>query len=50
MNKIDRAYAASLLPKRDENAQKNAYGRLLIAGSCVPYTGSVCLAAKAAVH
>lgn len=50
MQKTDRTYVASVLPARDENAQKNAYGRLLIAGGSVPYSGSVCLAAKAAVH
>ena len=50
MQKIDRAYVASKLPARDENASKNAYGRLLIAGGSVPYSGSVCLSAKAAVH
>ena len=50
MQIIDRNYVRTVLPARDENAQKNAYGRLLIAGGSVPYTGSVCLAAEAAVH
>lgn len=47
---IDRAYAARLLPERDENGHKGTFGKLLILGGSVGYTGAPYLASCAAEH
>ena len=47
---IDAAFAAALLPKRREDGHKGTFGKLLIAGGAVGYTGAPYLAASAAVH
>ena len=47
---IDALLAASALPKRREDARKGDFGKLLIVGGTVGYTGAPYLAASAAVH
>ena len=47
---IDRALAARLLPPRRADGHKGSFGRLLILGGSVGYTGAPYLAACAAVH
>lgn len=47
---IDALLAASALPKRREDAHKGDFGKLLIVGGTVGYTGAPYLAASAAVH
>ena len=50
MQKIDLNYVSERLPYRDENGLKDSFGRLLVVGGSVGYTGSVYLTATAAVH
>ena len=50
MQKIDLNYVSERLPDRDENGLKDSFGRLLVVGGSVGYTGSVYLTATAAVH
>ena len=47
---IDAVLAASALPKRREDGHKGNFGRLLIVGGAIGYTGAPYLAASAAVH
>lgn len=47
---IDRAYAARILPQRDENGHKGTFGKLLVLGGSVGCTGAPYLAATAAEH
>ena len=47
---IDAVLAASALPKRLEDGHKGNFGKLLIVGGTVGYTGAPYLAASAAVH
>lgn len=47
---IDALLAASALPKRREDGHKGDFGKLLIVGGAVGYTGAPYLAASAAVH
>ena len=47
---VDRAYAKTLLPPRKEDGHKGNFGKLLILGGSVGYTGAPYLAAGAAVH
>ena len=47
---IDRAFARRALPKRREDGHKGDFGKLLIAGGAVGYTGAPYLAALAAVR
>lgn len=47
---IDRAYAKTLLPPRKEDGHKGDFGKLLVLGGSVGYTGAPYLAASAAVH
>ena len=47
---VDRAYAKTLLPTRREDGHKGDFGRLLILGGSVGYTGAPYLAASAAEH
>ena len=39
-----------VLPVRKSNTHKSDYGKLLILGGCVGYTGAVCMCARAAVR
>jgi NAD(P)H-hydrate epimerase len=50
MQKIDLNYVSERLPYRDENCLKDSFGKLLVVGGSVGYTGSVYLTATAAVH
>jgi len=50
MQKIDLNYVSERLPVRDENTLKDGFGKLLVVGGSVGYTGSVYLTATAAVH
>ncbi len=50
MKAIDRAYAAAALPSRREDGHKGDFGRLLLVGGAVGYTGAPYLAARAAVR
>lgn len=47
---IDAKLASSMLPKRKEDGHKGTFGKLLIVGGAVGYTGAPYLAAEAAVH
>ena len=47
---IDRAFVRTALPKRREDGHKGDFGKLLIAGGAVGYTGAPYLAALAAVR
>ena len=47
---IDALLAAAALPKRREDGHKGDFGKLLIVGGAVGYTGAPYLAASAAVH
>ena len=47
---IDRAYAKSILPPRKADGHKGSFGKLLVLGGCVGYTGAPYLAASAAEH
>lgn len=47
---IDAVLAASALPRRREDGHKGDFGKLLIVGGAVGYTGAPYLAASAAVH
>ena len=47
---VDRAYAKTLLPPRKEDGHKGDFGKLLVLGGSVSYTGAPYLAASAAVH
>lgn len=47
---IGAVLAASALPKRREDAHKSDFGKLLIVGGAIGYTGAPYLAASAAVH
>ena len=44
------AFVDALLPKRDRNAHKGDFGRVLIVAGSVGYTGAPVLAANAALH
>lgn len=50
MTLIDRAYVKSALPPRKEDGHKGDFGKLLIIGGAVGYTGAPYLAARAAVR
>lgn len=50
MRKIDRFYVRLSLPKRREDGHKGDFGRLLLVGGAVGYTGAPYLAALAAVR
>lgn len=47
---IDRAYVRDALPKRKDDAHKGDFGRVLIVGGAVGYTGAPYLAALAAAR
>ena len=47
---IDAKLASSMLPRRKEDGHKGTFGKLLIVGGAVGYTGAPYLAAEAAVH
>ena len=47
---IDAVLAAAALPRRREDAHKGDFGKLLVVGGAVGYTGAPYLAASAAVH
>ena len=47
---IDRAYAKSILPPRKADGHKGNFGKLLVLGGSVGYTGAPYLAVSAAVH
>ena len=47
---VDRAYAKTFLPPRKEDGHKGDFGKLLVLGGSVGYTGAPYLAASAAVH
>ena len=47
---VDRAYAKTLLPPRKEDGHKGDFGKLLVLGGSVGYTGAPYLAASAAEH
>lgn len=47
---VDRAYARTLLPARREDGHKGDFGKLLVLGGSVGYTGAPYLTAGAAVH
>lgn len=50
MTRIDRNYAAAALPARREDGHKGEFGKLLIVGGAVGYTGAPYLSALAAVR
>lgn len=50
MDAIDRDYVKRALPPRREDGHKGDFGKLLIVGGAVGYTGAPYLAASAAVH
>ena len=47
---VDRAYARTLLPARREDGHKGDFGKLLVLGGSVGYTGAPYLTAGAAVY
>ena len=47
---VDRAYARTLLPARREDGHKGDFGKLLVLGGSVGYTGAPYLTAGAAVR
>ena len=47
---VDRTYAKTLLPPRKEDGHKGDFGKLLVLGGSMGYTGAPYLAASAAVH
>ena len=47
---VDRAYAKTLLPPRKEDGHKGDFGKLLVLGGSVGYTGAPYLTASAAEH
>ena len=47
---VDRAYARTLLPARREDGHKGDFGKLLVLGGSVGYTGAPYLTVGAAVH
>ena len=47
---VDRAYARTLLPARREDGHKGDFGKLLVLGGSVGYTGAPYLTAGTAVH
>ncbi len=47
---MDESTVDSLLPRRDRNAHKGDFGRVLILAGSVGYTGAPCLAAEAALR
>ena len=48
--KVTADYIKSLIPKRRPDTHKDDYGRVLIIGGSVGYTGAPCLSALAAVR
>ncbi|MCR5825175.1 MAG: NAD(P)H-hydrate dehydratase [Oscillospiraceae bacterium] len=50
MRTIGRDYVAAALPPRREDGHKGDFGKLLIVGGAVGYTGAPYLSARAAVH
>ena len=46
---VDRAYAKTLLPPRKEDGHKGDFGKLLVLGGSVGYTGAPYLAASACI-
>ena len=50
MTRIDRNYAAAALPARRDDGHKGDFGKLLIVGGAVGYTGAPWLATLAAVN
>lgn len=50
MERIGAEYVRAALPPRKEDGHKGDFGKLLIVGGCVGYTGAPCLAASAAVR
>ncbi len=48
MERIDREYVRAALPRRREDGHKGAFGKLLIVGGSVGFTGAPWLAARAA--
>lgn len=47
---VEREFAASVLPRRKADGHKGDFGKLLIVGGTVGYTGAPYLTASAAVH
>lgn len=47
---VEREYAAAVLPRRKADGHKGDFGKLLIVGGTVGYTGAPYLTASAAVH
>ena len=47
---MDEDKVDALLPRRDRNAHKGNFGRVLILAGSVGYTGAPCLAAEAALR
>ena len=47
---VDRTYAKTLLPPRKEDGHKGDFGKLLVLGGSVGYTGAPSLASRAAVR
>lgn len=50
IEKIDRAFAAALLPARKKDGHKGDFGRVLVIGGSVGYTGAPYLTAAAALR